>query len=45
MQQNAGLISQHVSSRVTSTVQDTPNSSALHNPNGLQVWTPESDTH
>jgi hypothetical protein len=49
MQQNAGLFSQHVSSIIMpifrSTLVSTALRSALHNPDGLQVWKPESGTH
>jgi hypothetical protein len=53
MQHNAGLLTQHVSSismpifrsTIVSTAAHTANSPALHNPDGLQVWTPESGTH
>jgi hypothetical protein len=51
MRQNAGLLTQHVSSIIMPQLGHflraayTTNSFALHNPDGLQVWTPESGTH
>jgi hypothetical protein len=54
MRQNASLLTQYVSSIIITPIFDsghflraayTTNSSALHNPDGLQVWTPESGTH